>query len=152
MVHVHFLAFAEAVQEAGFPTFCTSHSLLSTDLAYTRGAFDGQRSAGTNAEIENVKKAEQSAYRHVHNVSVVSEFHKEELRAHYDRRNTILLSPPLSLEPFLLDMAQEVARERRYIRHRFTITFIGRPDRRKGVEVLITHVALCALRVMISNC
>ena len=128
VLHVHFLAFAEPIQQAGFPTLCTSHSLLFTDLAYTRGVFDGKDSDATRHEIQSVKRAEQGACLHVQNVSVLSQYHSKELTTHYGRQNTMLLVAPFTAEPFFTDKPRKTARQESTIdiREMFTITFVGR--------------------------
>lgn len=138
VVHVHFLAFADRVQEAGFPTLCTSHSLLSTDLAFTRGVFDGGATPGAIAELRAVRKAERRACEELQHINVFSESHRNEL-LQLGAADISFTKAPFDPEPYLnYDRTPEAARRSINLPERCpTVTYIGRPDRRKGLEVLL---------------
>src|SRR5277367_213887 len=80
VIHVHFLAFAPMCEDTGIATVCTSHSLLSLDLAFTKGLFDGDPSPGARQEIAGVYEAEAVAATSTSFVTTVSSAHEEEVR------------------------------------------------------------------------
>ena len=139
VIHSHFLAFAELAVDAGFPTVCTSHSLLSVDLAYARGLFDGIESEGAVTELRELRRAEQHACQFLDTVTTVSEAHKNELDQLGGSGISVLMAP-FDPTPFEQMRATSPAKARRNltppIEEMFTISFLGRPDRRKGVELL----------------
>lgn len=140
VIHAHFLAFAEQPVEAGFPTVCTSHSLLSTDLAFTRGVFDGIKTQNTLTELRELRKAEQQACLSLDHITVVSNFHKEELE-HLGASGVEVLTAPFKGDQFCPPpedrKTPSQAREELGLKNLLTVTFVGRPDRRKGIEVLV---------------
>jgi glycosyltransferase involved in cell wall biosynthesis len=138
VVHVHFLGFADRVQDAGFPTLCTSHSLLSTDLAFTRGVFDGAARPGVISELKAVRKAERRSCEELQHINVFSESHRNEL-LQLGATDIALIKAPFDPEPFLnYDRTTEAARKSINLPEQCpTVTYVGRPDRRKGLEVLL---------------
>jgi len=138
LVHMHFLAFAPMFEKAGIPVLCTSHSLLSTDLAFTNGLFDGHPAAGGRYEVAGVYEAEKEAASSVEYITVLSNSHEQELRR-IGARSIRRMNPPFDRSRFRADEEPESARERGSPRlpQKFTLAYVGRPDRRKGVEVLI---------------
>jgi glycosyltransferase involved in cell wall biosynthesis len=140
VIHAHFLAFAEQAVEAGFPTVCTSHSLLSIDLAFTRGVFDGTETQNTLTELHELRKTEQQACLSLDHITVVSNFHKEELE-HLGARGVEVLTAPFKGDQFCPPpedrKTPSQTREELGLKALLTVTFVGRPDRRKGIEVLV---------------
>src|SRR5271156_743073 len=80
VIHVHFLEFAPLPEDAGIPTLCTSHSLLSLDLAYTKGLFDASVMPGAREEIREAYATEKEAASAAHFVTVLSKAHELEVR------------------------------------------------------------------------
>lgn len=136
VVHMHFLAFSPLCENAGIATLCTSHSLLSLDLAYSRGLFDGIASEGGTHELKAVYDAERTAAASVRFVTVLSRAHERELRS-LGARGILCVDAPFDCHEYNVEEDQRAARERAGVDDRFTITYVGRPDRRKGLETLI---------------
>jgi glycosyltransferase involved in cell wall biosynthesis len=144
VIHVHFLAFADLYEESGMPTLCTSHSLISRDLGYTRGLFDGHGTPQAKSEVNAAYEAETYAAKSSHFVTVLSASHESEVRA-VGARSVRQIAVPFDPGYFLPE-GNDTARMRAQIDHRFTITYVGRPDRRKGIEVLIDACSEIASR------
>lgn len=144
VVHVHFLEFAPLSQEAGIPTLCTSHSLLSLDLFFTKGLFDGSEMPGARQEVRVAYASERNAASEVRFVTVLSQAHEQEVRR-LGARSVRRLDAPFDPREFPLE-SPESARRRAYptLKEKFTITYVGRPDRRKGIEILIRACELLA--------
>jgi glycosyltransferase involved in cell wall biosynthesis len=136
VIHMHFLEFAPMCEELGIPTLCTSHSLLSLDLAFTKGLFDGLTLPGAKEEVIAAYAAERTAALAARFVTVISSAHEQEVRD-LGARSIRRLDAPFDPGAFTVEPDPRSARERANLRNRFTITYVGRPDRRKGVEVLI---------------
>jgi len=136
VIHVHFLAFAPMCEDAGVPTVCTSHSLLSLDLAFTKGLFDGHGSPGARQEVIAVYEAERAAASAARFVTVVSSAHEEEVRR-LGARSVQRLDAPFDVSQFRPEEEPRTARERAQLPEKFTVTYVGRPDRRKGIEILV---------------
>lgn len=136
VVHMHFLAFAPLCEEAGLPTLCTSHSLLSLDLAYAKGVYDGVASEGGKQEVRAVYDAERTAASSARFVTVLSSAHEKEIRS-FGARSILRVDAPFDPNCFQPESDPKGARFRAFLDDRFTITYVGRPDRRKGVEILI---------------
>lgn len=142
VVHVHFLAFALESQKAGLPTVCTSHSLLSKDLAFAQGLFDDEAVGGiARHDLAELLETERAACRRSKTIVTLSDAHAEELRAL--RAGQILrLPPPFDGRPFLSIPEEPDHSAIPYgcvppLKDLLTVSFVGRPDRRKGLEVLI---------------
>jgi glycosyltransferase involved in cell wall biosynthesis len=136
VIHVHFLEFAPMCEESGLPTLCTSHSLLSLDLAFTKGLFDERAAPGAKEEVVAAYAAEKAAASAARFVTVISKSHEQQVRD-LGARSILRLEAPFDAGAFTLEPAPGAARQRVYLPERFTITYLGRPDRRKGIEVLI---------------
>jgi glycosyltransferase involved in cell wall biosynthesis len=136
VIHVHFLEFAPMCEDADFPTLCTSHSLLSLDLAFTKGLFDGHGSPGARQEVLAAYAAERAAASAARFVTVLSSAHEEEVRR-LGARSVRRLDPPFDPSQFRVERDPRTARQRAGLADKLTITYVGRPDRRKGIEVLI---------------
>ncbi len=145
VIHVHFLAFAPMCEDAGVPTLCTSHSLLSLDLAFTKGLFDGHGSPGARQEVAAVYGAERAAASAARFVTVVSSAHEEEVRR-IGARSIRCLNAPFDPGQFQVEEDPRTARQRARLADKFTITYVGRPDRRKGLEILIAACEELAAR------
>jgi glycosyltransferase involved in cell wall biosynthesis len=137
VIHVHFLDFAPLPEELGIPTLCTSHSLLSLDLAFTKGLFDGSETPGAKQEVFEAYSSEKAAASAAHFVTVLSAAHEREVRS-LGARSVRRLDTPFNAWQYRQE-DPESARSRAWppIKQKFTITYVGRPDRRKGIEVLI---------------
>ena len=136
VIHVHFLAFAPLCEGAGVPTLCTSHSSLSRDLAYTKGIFDGIASEGGKQEVRAAYEAERSAASSARFLTVLSSAHEQEVRS-LGARSIRRVDAPFDPYMFRPESNPSGARRRQSLDDRFTITYVGRPDRRKGIEILI---------------
>ncbi len=145
VVHIHFLAFAPLYEQAGIPTLCTSHSLLSLDLAYTLGLFDGIATAGGRQEVLAAYEAERAAASSVRFITVLSTAHEQEVRG-IGARSVLRVEAPFDPHKFQVEEDPSSARERAWLDDRFTITYIGRPDRRKGIEILLRACETLAKR------
>ena len=144
VIHVHFLEFAPLPQDAGIPTLCTSHSLLSLDLAYTKGLFDASVMPGAREEIREAYATEKEAALAAHFVTVLSEAHELEVRR-LGARSVRRVDAPFDPTEFRPE-SPESARSRGYqpLAQKFTIAYVGRPDRRKGIEILLKACELLA--------
>jgi len=136
VVHIHFLAFAPMCEQTGIATLCTSHSLLSVDLAYAKGVFDDLASERGKHEVIGVYEAEKLAASASRFVSVVSSAHEQEVRA-LGARSVRCLAAPFDPFQFTPEPTPQRARQEARLADRFTITYVGRPDRRKGIEILL---------------
>ena len=136
VIHMHFLAFSDIYEKSGLPTLCTSHSLLSRDLGYTKGFFDGLGSSQARSEIQAAYDAEMESAAGARFVTVVSEDHENEVRQ-IGVRCIRRLRPPFDVTAFSPEEPHS-ARMRAEIPDVLTISYVGRPDRRKGIEVLIS--------------
>ena len=137
IIHTHFLAFAAEIQDAGIPTLCTSHSLLWKDLAYARGVYDKQESPAAKYELKELITAEKNACNELNAIVVLSKSHEDEL-ASLGARNVLKLPVPFDPTPFL-DIGTNASEYRARLRlpDKRTVAYFGRPDRRKGLEILI---------------
>ncbi len=146
VVHVHFLDFASLAEDAEIPTLCTSHSLLSLDLAYTKGIFDGNYLPGAVEEVRKAYKEERLAASAAPFVTVLSRDHELEVRR-LGARSVQRLEAPFNANLFRPENPDS-ARSRGWppLEEKFTITYVGRPDRRKGVEILIKACELLAAK------
>src|SRR5262249_11003200 len=136
VIHMHFLALSKIADETGIPTVSTSHSLLSTDLGYTKGLFDGAASPGAKQEVRAVFEAERRSAAAAPFITVVSKAHEEEVRG-IGARSIRQLPPPFDPNEFRPEDDCVSARLRAGLENLFTVTYVGRPDRRKGLETLI---------------
>ena len=143
VVHIHFLAFAPMCEQTGIATLCTSHSLLSVDLAYAKGVFDDIASERGKHEVVGVYQAERSAASASRFVSVVSSDHEQEVRR-LGARSVRRLDAPFDPFQFTPEPTPQRARQEARLADRFTITYVGRPDRRKGVEILLRACEILA--------
>lgn len=134
---MHFLAFSDMYEKSGLPTLCTSHTLLSSRLRFRkRFSFDGHGSSLARHEIKAAYDAEIEAAAGARFVTVVSEDHEKELREIGVRCIRRVL-PPFDTTSFSPEEPQS-ARIRAGISDALTISYVGRPDRRKGIEILIS--------------
>ena len=137
VIHVHFLSFAADVSFTGVPVLCTSHSLLSTDLAFARGMFDNHGATRGIHEVSELANVERQACERLPLVTALSDAHGREL-SKLGARNVRKIRPPFDPSVFRSDLsAQDARRETGIPLDRFTIAYVGRPDRRKGIEVLV---------------
>ena len=136
VVHVHFLPFASMTERSGIPTLCTSHSLLSVDLGFSKGLFDGHVKDHNTHEVRATYEAEREAAASVRFVTVVSSSHEQEVKR-LGARSVQRLDAPFDPRRFKVEGDSRRAKERAGLKDRFTITYVGRPDRRKGIEVLV---------------
>ena len=143
VIHMHFLEFAPMCEELGIPTLCTSHSLLSLDLAFTKGLFDEVTLPGAKEEVLAAYAAERTAASAARFVTVISSAHEQEVR-NLGARSIRRLDAPFDPGAFTVEPDPRSARERANLKDRFTITYVGRPDRRKGIEVLIAACKILA--------
>jgi glycosyltransferase involved in cell wall biosynthesis len=136
VIHIHFLPFAPLCEDAGVAALCTSHSLLSRDLAYAKGLFDEIANEGGKHEVRAAAEAEQNAASSARFVTVLSLSHEQEVR-NIGARSIHRLDAPFDPNRFHTGEDPASARQRASLTEAFTITYVGRPDRRKGIETLI---------------
>ncbi len=133
-VHMHFLPLAPLSEAAGFPTICTSHSLLSTDLYFGRGVFDGTATDGCRFEVEAVRNAEMRAAAEVNQLTALTHSHEEELRR-LGASQVIRMPVPFAWHDVLVEKQPQRARKALYLPDSFTISYVGVPTDVRGSKL-----------------
>jgi len=98
--------------------------------------FDGIACEGGKHEVQAAAEAEQTAASSARFVTVLSSSHEQEVR-NVGARSILRLDAPFDHNRFGHAETPTSARQRTNLNESFTITYVGRPDRRKGIEILI---------------